>query len=282
MPRPWKKFPFGRKRDIPAGLYLKCEDCGEMVFRKTVEERLWVCPECDYHFRISARKRIEYALDEGSFQECFADMNSEDPLEFVDQKPYPERIETYQDRTGLKSAALVGPAVIDGRPVIFGVIDFDFMGGSMGSVVGEKVTRAVELAMEEEKPLVIVSGGGGGARMQEGVFSLAQMTKTSAALAQLDDAGGLFISVLTNPTMGGVAASFASLGDVVIAEPRALIGFSGPRTMWHAIKMKLPEGFQTSEFLLEHGFLDMVVDRGNLKPTVSNLIDYLAPNSGSA
>lgn len=282
MPGPWKKLSFRRKRDIPAGLYLKCEGCAEMVFRKSVEEKLWVCPECNYHCRISANKRIEYTLDEGSFQECCADMTSADPLEFVDRKPYPQRLKEYQEKTGLKDAALVGRGTIEGKPVIFGVIDFAFLAGCMGSVVGEKITRAIEMTTEEKKPLVIVSGGGGGARMQEGVFSLAQMTKTSSALAQLDDAGGLFISVLSNPTMGGIAASFASLGDVVIAEPKARIGFSGPRTMWHAIKMKLPEGFQTSEFLLEHGFLDMVVDRIDLKPTISSLIDYLAPNRDSS
>ncbi len=279
MRKPWAKFPFGRKKEIPAGLYIKCEGCGEMVFKKQVEEKLRVCPACNYHFRLSARQRIDFTLDQGSFQECDADMTSGNPLEFTDLKTYPDRLKEHQERSGLKEAALIGHGRLEGKPIIFGVIDFAFLAGSMGSVVGEKITRAIEMAIEERKPLVIVSGGGGGARMMEGVFSLAQMSKTSAALARLDDADGLYISVMTDPTMGGIAASFASLGDVIIAEPGALLGFSGPRTMWHAVKMKLPEGFQTSEFLLEHGFLDMVVNRSDLKPTLSRLLDYLPVNA---
>jgi acetyl-CoA carboxylase carboxyl transferase subunit beta len=217
---------------------------------------------------------VAQVLDEGTFEEWDADLESTDPLNFVDQKPYPQRIEEEQKRTGLREAAVVGTGMIRGRRVAFGVTDSAFIMGSMGSVVGEKLTRTIERATAEQWPLIIVSGSGGGARMHEGILSLMQMAKVSAALARLDSAGGLFISVLTNPTMGGVAASFASLGDVVFAEPRALIGFAGPRTIKATIRIELPKGFQTSEFLLEHGFIDRIVRRQDLQSELARTIDY--------
>lgn len=205
-------------------------------------------------------------------------MTSADPLHFQDKKSYVKRLADEQKKTGLREAAIVGTATMDGHEIVFGMTDSRFIMGSMGSVVGEKITRAIELGTETKTPVVIVSGSGGGARMQEGVLSLSQMAKTSAALARLDDAGGLFISVLTNPTMGGVAASFASLGDVIIAEPKALIGFAGPRTIWLTLKLALPEGFQRSEFFLEHGFVDRIVNRGDLKKEIVRILDYFGQN----
>jgi len=270
-------FRFRRKREMPDGLWMKCQGCQKMVYKKIVEEKLNVCPECNYHFYISAPERIRILLDEGSFEELFAEMSPTDPLKFKDRKPYKTRLEAEQKKTGLKDAAVVGKGKIEGADVLFCVTDSAFIMGSMGAVVGEKITRAVEIADKEQLPLIIVSGSGGGARMHEGVISLAQMAKTAAALARLDEHGGLFISVLTNPTMGGVAASFASLGDVVIAEPKALIGFAGPRTIWHTLKIELPEGFQTSEFLLEHGFIDRIISREALKKEISQIIGFLRP-----
>jgi acetyl-CoA carboxylase carboxyl transferase subunit beta len=219
-------------------------------------------------------QRIVQVLDEGTFEEWDANLEPADPLEFVDKKPYAQRLASEQQRTGLRDAAVVGTGMIRARRVAFGVTDSSFIMGSMGSVVGEKLTRTVERATEQELPLIIISGSGGGARMHEGMLSLTQMAKVSAALARLDSAGGLFISVLTNPTMGGVAASFASLGDVVFAEPRALIGFAGPRTIKATIRIELPKGFQTSEFLLEHGFIDRIVRRQDLKSEIARTIDY--------
>jgi len=271
----WDGFSLRRKKEMPHGLFIKCPGCEKMVYRKSVAERLQVCPECNYHFTLTAEDRIKLLLDEGSFRELHGDMTSADPLSFRDKKTYVSRLAAEQQKTGLREAAIIGTGRMDGHEVIYGMTDSRFIMGSMGSVVGEKVTLAIELAIETKRPLVIVSGSGGGARMHEGVLSLSQMAKTSAALARLDDAGGLFISVLTNPTMGGVAASFASLGDVVIAEPKALIGFAGPRTIWHTLKIELPEGFQTSEFLLEHGFIDMVVNRKDLKKEIVHVLDYL-------
>ncbi|HUW56983.1 MAG TPA: acetyl-CoA carboxylase, carboxyltransferase subunit beta [Planctomycetota bacterium] len=270
----WDGFSLRRKKEMPQGLFIKCPDCGNMVYRKTVAERLQVCPECNYHFTLSGEERIKLLLDDGVFAERYGDMTSADPLHFKDRKTYVERLAAEQKKTGLREAATVGTGRMGGHDIVFGVTDSRFIMGSMASVVGEKVTRAIELAIETKRPLVIVSGSGGGARMHEGVLSLSQMAKTSAALARLDDAGGLFISVLTNPTMGGVAASFASLGDVVIAEPKALVGFAGPRTIWHTLKIELPEGFQSSEFLLEHGFIDMIVNRSDLKKEIVHLLDY--------
>jgi len=270
----WDGFSLRRKKEMPQGLFIKCPDCENMVYRKTVAERLQVCPECNYHFTLSAEERINLLLDEGSFEERWGDMTSADPLHFKDRKTYVERLAAEQKKTGLREAAVVGTGKMGGHDIVFALTDSRFIMGSMASVVGEKITRAIELAIETKRPIVIVSGSGGGARMHEGVLSLTQMAKTSAALARLDDAGGLFISILTNPTMGGVAASFASLGDVVIAEPKALIGFAGPRTIWHTLKIELPEGFQSSEFLLEHGFIDRIVSRADLRDDVIRLLNY--------
>jgi acetyl-CoA carboxylase carboxyl transferase subunit beta len=262
------------KRGVPEGLWVRCPGCQATIFRKEAERLLGVCPECDYHWYVSAEERIRQLLDEGTFEEWDARLMPTDPLGFSDKKPYPDRIRDDQERTGLREAAVVGAGMIRARRVAFGVTDSSFIMGSMGSVVGEKLTRTIERATEQQLPLIIVSGSGGGARMHEGIFSLMQMAKVSAALARYDQSGGLFISVLTNPTMGGVAASFASLGDVIFAEPKALIGFAGPRTIKATIRIELPKGFQTSEFLLEHGFLDRIVRRGDLKSEIARTIDY--------
>jgi acetyl-CoA carboxylase carboxyl transferase subunit beta len=263
-----------KKRETPEGLWIQCPGCGETIWKKEAERRLNVCPDCDYHWYVSARDRVVQVLDEGTFEEWDADIVPGDPLGFVDKKPYPARIAADQKATGLKEAALTGTGMIRARRVAFGVTDSAFIMGSMGSVVGEKLTRLVERATEQKLPLIVISGSGGGARMHEGIYSLMQMAKVSAALARYDDAGGLFISVLTNPTMGGVAASFASLGDLVFAEPKALIGFAGPRTIKATIRIELPKGFQTSEFLLEHGFVDHIVRRADLKSEIARAIDY--------
>jgi acetyl-CoA carboxylase carboxyl transferase subunit beta len=262
------------KRGVPEGLWQRCPGCQATIFRKEAERRLGVCPECDYHWYVSARDRIAQVLDDGTFEEWDAQLEPVDPLGFADKKPYRERLADEQARTGLRDAALVGLGMIRARRVVFAVTDSSFIMGSMGSVVGEKLTRAIERATEERLPLIIISGSGGGARMHEGILSLMQMAKVSAALARYDRAGGLFISVLTNPTMGGVAASFASLGDLVFAEPKALIGFAGPRTIKATIRIELPKGFQTSEFLLEHGFIDRIVHRADLKTEIARAIDY--------
>lgn len=270
----WKNMIRRPKRGVPEGLWQRCPGCQETIFRKEAERRQGVCPSCDYHWYVSARQRIQQVLDEGTFEEWDADLEPTDPLEFFDKKAYADRIKSEQARTGLKDAAVVGSGMIRARRVAFGVTDSSFIMGSMGSVVGEKLTRLVERATEQNLPLIIISGSGGGARMHEGVLSLMQMAKVSAALARYDKAGGLFISVLTNPTMGGVAASFASLGDLVFAEPKALIGFAGPRTIKATIHIELPKGFQTSEFLLEHGFVDRIVQRPDLKSEIARAIDY--------
>jgi acetyl-CoA carboxylase carboxyl transferase subunit beta len=269
----WDGFSLKKKRDMPEGLWRRCPGCEDMIFSRTIEQNMEVCPQCHRHFRISAYKRIDQLSDEGSFEEMLADMAPADPLKFNDSKTYKSRLRQYQKDTGLSDAAVIGKAYIKGRPVILAALDPDFMMGSMGSVVGEKVTVAAETALAEQFPLVIISCSGG-ARMQEGVLSLAQMAKTSAALARLDDAGGLFISILADPTTGGVAASFALLGDVIIAEPGALVGFAGPRTIWHTIKVELPEGFQRAEFLLEHGFIDLITPRRELRSEIARIIDY--------
>jgi acetyl-CoA carboxylase carboxyl transferase subunit beta len=266
-------FPSAKKEGIPEGLWLRCPDCGDMLFRKAVEEALHVCPQCQHHFRIPARTRVEQLVDPGSFEEMFDELEPADPLKFNDRKAYKDRLKSEQLKTGNRDAVLCGKGFIKGRPIVMAVMDPEFMMGSMGSVVGEKITRAIETAVEESLPLLIVSCSGG-ARMQESTLSLMQMAKTSAALAKLDDAGGLFISLLADPTTGGVTASFAMLGDFIIAEPKALIGFAGPRTIWNTIKVELPEGFQRSEFLQEHGFIDFVVHRKDLRSEVARLVDY--------
>lgn len=264
-----------KKKDIPEGLWTKCEECGDIVYNKALEENMKVCPKCNYHFVLTAPERIAMLLDADSFEERDFGLRSADPLSFKGPKSYEDKLKEDQEATGLNEACISGRGAIEGKRVIFVVTDSRFIMGSMGSVVGEKIARATELATNLRLPLVIVSGSGGGARMYEGLFSLMQMTKTSAAIAKLHEAGVPYISVLTNPTMAGVMASFASLGDIIMAEPRALIGFTGPRVIEQTIRQKLPPGFQRSEFLLEHGLLDMIVHRKNLKSGIAQVIDYL-------
>ncbi|MFM8893387.1 MAG: acetyl-CoA carboxylase, carboxyltransferase subunit beta [Planctomycetia bacterium] len=262
------------KRGVPEGLWQKCDGCGATIYRKEAEELLNVCPQCGFHWYVSAAQRIDQLLDTGTFEEWDACLRPGDPLGFRDKKAYAERLVSEQKRTGLNEAVVTGTGMIRARHVACGVTDSAFIMGSMGSVVGERLTRLVERATAGGLPLIIVSASGGGARMHEGILSLMQMAKVSAALARHSQAGGLFISVLTNPTMGGVAASFASLGDLCFAEPRALIGFAGPRTIKATIRVELPKGFQTSEFLLEHGFIDRIVARKDLKSEIARAIDY--------
>src|SRR5262245_41157651 len=245
-----------KKVNIAEGLWIKCDSCKEIVYRPEVDRAGRVCPRCGYPFRISARERIALLVDEGSFEERDVGVTSRDPLEFRDTKRYPDRLKAARKATGLEEAVLTGTARIGGNAVVLAVMEFAFLGGSMASVVGEKLTRAIELALQKRMPLVIVAASGG-ARMQEGILSLMQMAKTSAALARLAEEGVPYISLLTDPTTGGVTASFAMLGDVVLAEPRALIGFAGPRVIAETIRQPLPEGFQRSEFLLQHGQLDL-------------------------
>lgn len=265
-----------KKKGIPEGLWTKCEDCGEIIYNKKLEENLRICPKCNYHFRLGAHERIDILIDKESFKEFDKNMESKDPLGFKGPKKYTDKLESDKKLTGLKEAVIAGEGKIDGKKVIFAVTDSRFIMGSMGSVVGEKITRAIERATQAKSPLVICSGSGGGARMYEGIFSLMQMAKTSAAISRYHKAGLLYISLLTNPTMAGVMASFASLGDIIMAEPKALIGFTGPRVIEQTIRQKLPAGFQLSEFMLEHGLVDMVVHRKDLKGTISKLIDYLS------
>ena len=263
------------KEGIPEGLWLRCPECGDMLFRKVVEEALNVCPGCQFHFRISARTRVQQLVDPGSFQEMFADVEPVDPIKFVDKKAYRDRLRDEQAKTGNKDAVVCGKGFIKGRPILLAVMDPTFMMGSMGSVVGEKITRTVEKGTDTKTPVLIVSCSGG-ARMQESTLSLMQMAKTSAALARLDDAKVPFISLLADPTTGGVTASFAMLGDFILAEPKALIGFAGPRTIWNTIRVELPEGFQRSEFLQAHGFVDFVVHRKDLRSEIARLVDFCA------
>jgi acetyl-CoA carboxylase carboxyl transferase subunit beta len=266
------------KRGVPEGLWLRCPGCKASIFRKDSENKFTVCPECDYHFYIPTKDRIDQLLDAESFEEWFRDLRPCDPLGFKDRITYKERILSEQAKTSLLDAAAVGRGFIRGRPVVVGITDFAFMAGSMGSVVGEKLCRAAEEATRLKLPLIFVSGSGGGARMQEGILSLMQMAKVSAALARHHQAGCLYISVLTNPTMGGVAASFAFQGDIVIAEPGALIGFAGKRTIWNTVRLELPEGFQTSEFLMQHGFVDRIVHRKDMRTEVATMVDYCEKN----
>ena len=263
-----------KKRDIPSDLWTRCSDCNELIYNKKLDENLRICPKCNFHFLLGARERIKVLLDDGSFKEMDAGMASLDPLQFKGPKTYIEKLKKDQELTGLKEAAITGQGVIDGHKVIVGVTDSRFIMGSMGSVVGEKLTRAIERSVETKYPLIIVSGSGGGARMYEGMFSLMQMAKTSAALTRHNKAGRMFISILTNPTMAGIMASFASLGDIIMAEPKALIGFTGPRVIEQTIRQKLPPGFQKSEFLLKHGLIDMIVNRKNMRETLSRIMSY--------
>ena len=261
--------------------WTKCDACQQMLYRREVERNLMVCPKCNYHFRISAAYRLNLVIDEGSFEEFDGDLEPMDPLHFKDRMKYSERVKESQQSTRRKEAMVGGKGAIEGQPLLMGVMDFEFMGGSMGSVVGEKVARLAERAMEEGYPLVMFCSSGG-ARMQEGILSLMQMAKTSAALARLKEKGLPYISVLTDPTTGGVSASFAMLGDVILAEPRAIIGFAGQRVIEQTIKQKLPEGFQRSEYLLEHGMIDLIVERREMKKVLGRLLALLPKNKKPA
>lgn len=259
--------------DVPAGSWVRCDRCSAMVYRRLLEENLHVCPECGYHYRIDARTRIRQLNDADTFEEFLSDLESTDPLEFEDRLPYQERLEENQEKAGDTEAIVVGKGFVKGRPVIMGVMNPFFIMGSMGAVVGEKVAAAAERALKEGLPLVMVTCSGG-ARMMEGMVSLVQMAKTAAAIAKLDEAGELYIVVMTDPTTAGVAASFAFLGDFTLAEPGALIGFAGPRVIAETIKAALPEGFQRAEFMLEHGYVDRIVHRKDLRSEIARLIDY--------
>lgn len=271
--RTWTDVVQVKKTSVPEGLWLRCPSCAKMIYRKQMEANLHVCPECDHHFRVGASERVKQLTDPGSFEAMFTNLTSGDPLKFRDLKAYPERVLAEQIRTGANDAIKAGTAFVKGRQLMLCCLDLTFMMGSMGSVVGETITRAIEGATDRNLPLVIISCSGG-ARMQEAGLSLMQMAKTSAALARHDDAGGLFISVLTDPTTGGVTASFAMLGDVILAEPKALIGFAGPRVIQQTIRQELPEGFQRSEYLLGAGMVDRVVSRHELRSEIARIIDY--------
>jgi acetyl-CoA carboxylase carboxyl transferase subunit beta len=253
----------------------RCPSCEAFVYHKRLKRNLGVCPECNHHFRLRLRERLGQLLDEGSYEELSAELEPVDVLSFVDSKPYPDRIASAQKKAGAKSGALYGTGTIDGRPLVVAGIDFGFIGGSMGGAVGESITRAAELALEKRVPLLVISASGG-ARMQEGCVSLMQMAKTSQAVGRLNEAGILYMSLLTDPTYGGVSASFATLGDVLIAEPGSYIGFAGPKVIEQTIRQTLPEGFQRSEFLQEHGFIDFVVHRKDLRSEIARLVDFCA------
>jgi acetyl-CoA carboxylase carboxyl transferase subunit beta len=286
-------FLFGKKKKVqqeegekqrpgirfPEGIWIKCAACLEIIYKPEVERNLNVCPKCNYHFRVPVMERIKSVSDEGTFAEFGDDYESIDMLGFSDSKKYSDRLKDARKKTGRKDATVIGTAQVGGVPVVLAVMDFEFLGGSMGSVVGEKMAVAAEKALELGCPLIIFSASGG-ARMQEGTLSLMQMAKSSAALARLGDAGHAFISVLTDPTTGGVAASFSMLGDIIIAEPGALIGFAGPRVIEQTIRQKLPEGFQRAEFLLEHGMVDMIVERTRLNAVLAQLLKTLTAHAG--
>jgi len=265
---------------MPEGLWIKCDNCKEIIYKQELERNANVCPRCQHHFRINARARLDLLVDPGSFEERNTAIRSQDPLHFKDQKSYPDRVKAAKKATGMEDALLSGLARIGGHRVSLCALEFGFMGGSMGSVVGEKVTRAIEDARTERIPFIAISCSGG-ARMQESVLSLMQMAKTSAALARLGRARLPYISILTDPTTGGVTASYAMLGDINIAEPNALIGFAGPRVIQDTIRQELPAGFQRAEFLLNHGFVDMIVERKNLRQTLIQLLDFFAGASGA-
>jgi acetyl-CoA carboxylase carboxyl transferase subunit beta len=269
-----KEIRGDKKSKIPEGLWVKCDGCKEIVYKKEIEKNLKICPKCNYHFRISARERLKLLADDGVFVEMDDNLVSIDPLHFKDSVSYKERLKEGQKKSGLREAVISVDTAINGHPVSLVVMDFSFMGGSMGSVVGEKVSRAAERAIEKKQPFVAVSSSGG-ARMQEGIFSLMQMAKVSAAIGRLKENGILYVSVMCDPTFGGVTASFATLGDIIIAEPKSLIGFAGPRVVEQTIKQPLPDDFQRSDFLLEHGMIDMVVDRKNLKETLARIFELL-------
>jgi acetyl-CoA carboxylase carboxyl transferase subunit beta len=266
------------KRVRTEGLWVKCEGCRQIIWKKELEDNLNVCTKCDYHFRIDSAARLMLLLDEDSIETQDENLESTDPLEFSDTRPYKSRLEKSKAATGLKDAIINATGTMNGRPVIVSAMEYAFIGGSMGAVVGEAITRAIERACEQHKPIIVVSASGG-ARMMEGVVSLMQMAKISAALARLDSAKVPYISVLTDPTTGGVTASYAMLGDLNIADPGALIGFAGPRVIEQTIRQKLPEGFQTSEFLLQHGMLDAVVPRKDMKNFISRALDFMTPKA---
>ena len=272
--KPKQKLQAGDRREVPADVFEKCPQCAEILYRARLAQNLNVCPSCGYHLRIAAEDYIRLLLDDGVYEEYDADLRSGDPLGFVDLKPYPKRLEAAERKTGRGEALRAVGGTIEEIPVFLAVMDFAFIGGSMGSVVGEKIARLGRRALEERRPLLIVSASGG-ARMMEGILSLMQMAKTSAVLAQLHEAGVPYVSILTDPTTGGVTASYSMLGDVNLAEPGALIGFAGPRVIEQTIKQELPEGFQRSEFLLEHGMLDAIVDRREMKATVARLLRHM-------
>jgi acetyl-CoA carboxylase carboxyl transferase subunit beta len=263
------------RREVPDGLWQKCEGCGEIIYHKELEKNLWTCNRCGYHFQIDSRQYRDLLVDEGSFVELLSGLEPTDPLAFVDSKKYPDRIEAAKRKTGLNEAVYTGSGRVEGQLAMFAFLEFGFLGGSMGSVMGEKIARLTRMAVEERVPLVTLSSSGG-ARMQEGIFSLMQMAKTSAMLARLHEEGLLHVAIQAHPTTGGVTASFASLGDVILAEPGALIGFAGPRVIQQAIKQDLPKGFQRAEFMLSHGMLDMVVHRKDLKRTVARVLAFFA------
>jgi acetyl-CoA carboxylase carboxyl transferase subunit beta len=269
-----KEIRTDKKGKTPEGLWVKCDGCKEIIYKKEIEKNLKICPKCNYHFRISARERLKLLVDEGSFVEIDENLSSVDPLHFKDSISYKERLKENQKKSGLKEAVVSGDALIKGYPVSLAVMDFSFMGGSMGSVVGEKVSRAAERSIEKKQPFISIASSGG-ARMQEGIFSLMQMAKASASIGKLKDNGILYISILCDPTFGGVTASFATLGDIIIAEPKSLIGFAGPRVIEQTIKQPLPDDFQRADFLLEHGLIDMVVDRKILKETLAKIFELL-------
>ena len=268
--------PSGEKKIRTEGLWVKCEGCRQIIWKKDLEDNLNVCPKCGKHFRIDARARLAQLFDDGQYEVFSGNLVSTDPLKFVDLKPYSERLQRAQEETGLNDAVINGRGKLNGRAVIISAMEYSFIGGSMGAVVGEMITRAIEESLDSKQPLIIISASGG-ARMMEGVLSLMQLAKISAALARLDEARVPYVSVLTDPTTGGVTASFAMLGDLIIAEPGALIGFAGPRVIEQTIRQKLPPGFQRSEFLLEHGMLDAVIHRKEMKPYIARALEFMTP-----
>src|SRR5246127_4286671 len=273
--KPSLKLPTNKKREMPEGLWQKCPDCGEVIHNLELVQNLKVCPKCDFHFTLSAKERIDNLIDPGTFSEFDPDMVSVDVLSFKGVAAYGDRLKNYQEKTGLKDAAQTGFGTLEGKPVAIAAMDFNFLAATMGSVVGEKITRLIERGSKDGRPLIIVSASGG-ARMYEGMLSLMQMAKTSGALARHAEKGLPYISVLTHPTTAGVMASFASLGDVIIAEPKSMIGFAGPRVIKETTHQDLPERFQTAEFLQEHGLIDMIVHRKKMREQISQLLGYFA------
>ena len=275
--KPTLKPPINKKREMPEGLWRKCPECGEVVHNLELVQNLKVCPNCDYHFAMTGQERVDCLLDPGTFQEFDSGMTSVDVLNFQGVASYGDRLKSYQEKTGVRDAVLTGVGKLDNRPIVIAVMDFSFLAATMGSVVGEKITRSIERGTKERRPVMIVSASGG-ARMYEGMLSLMQMAKTSGALARHAQARLPYLSVLTHPTTAGVMASFASLGDIILAEPKCMIGFAGPRVIKETTHQDLPSGFQTAEFLQEHGFVDRIVHRKHLRATLISLLNYLTPS----